>query len=90
MNMFRTSLGSPRDASAEFIEVYNHRYCQEYIGNVTLMDVSYGRRGDILRRREEQELTTIDEQSLDDFGKQSDLPTGELEARNPGLPNGLR
>ena len=46
-------------AMAEFIEYYNQRRYHEGIGNVAPADVSYGRREDILRRREEQKELTI-------------------------------
>ncbi len=50
---------SLRAAMAEFIDFYNqHRY-HEGIGNVTPADVYYGRREEILRRREVQKQQTI-------------------------------
>lgn len=45
-------------AMAEFIERYNHRRYHEGIGNVAPADVCYGRREEILgRRQKKQELT---------------------------------
>jgi len=46
-------------AMAEFITFYNHERYHEGIGNVTPADVYYGRRGEILKRREEQKQQTI-------------------------------
>jgi len=46
-------------AMAEFIEYYNHRRYHEGIGNVAPADVYYGRRDEILRRREGQKELTI-------------------------------
>src|SRR5258708_6505002 len=50
-----------RRAIAEFIEFYHHRGYHEGIGNVTPADVCYGRRGAILKRREEQKRATVEE-----------------------------
>lgn len=46
-------------AMAEFIQYYNHERYHEGIGNVSPADVYYGRREDILRRREEQKERTM-------------------------------
>ena len=54
--------GSPaelRAAIAEFIEFYNQRRYHEGIGNVAPADVYYGRREEILKRREEQKRQTL-------------------------------
>lgn len=47
-------------ALAEFIEYYNQTRYHEGIGNVAPADVYYGRREEILRRREEQKQLTIE------------------------------
>jgi putative transposase len=44
---------------AEFIEFYKRRRYHEGIGNVTPTDVDYGRREEILQRREEQKQRTV-------------------------------
>jgi putative transposase len=48
-----------RRTMQEFVDYYNHRRYHEAIGNVTPADVFYGRREEILRRREEQKQRTI-------------------------------
>ena len=53
-----------RAAMAEFIEFYNQRRYHEGVGNVTPADVYYGRRAEILRRREEQKRRTLSENSV--------------------------
>ena len=45
---------------AEFIEFYNYHRYHEGIGNVTLADVYFGRREEILKRRNEQKQATLD------------------------------
>jgi hypothetical protein len=47
-------------AIAEFIEYYNQTRYHEGIDNVAPADVYYGRREEILRRREEQKQLTIE------------------------------
>ena len=65
----------------EFIEYYNHRRYHEAIGNVTPADVYYGRREEILRRREEQKQRTIEERLRYNLGRSNLKLTGELESK---------
>ena len=69
-------------AMAEFIEYYNHRRYHESIGNVAPADVYYGRREDILRRREEQKELTIQARLRYNLGCAEQQPEGDsaLEA----------
>jgi putative transposase len=54
-----TSPEELRRAIAEFIEFYNQRRYHEGIGNVAPAEVYYGRREEILKRREEQKRQTL-------------------------------
>ncbi len=74
---------------AEFIEFYNHRRYHEGIGNVTPADVFFGRRGENLRRREDQKRATIYERFRYNLGQWTNPPTGESEALNRSLPDGV-
>jgi putative transposase len=47
-------------AIADFVDYYNHRRYHKALGNVTPADVLYGRREQILERRKEVQLQTID------------------------------
>jgi putative transposase len=69
-------------AMAEFIEYYNHRRYHEGIGNVAPADVYYGRRQEILRRREEQKELTIQARLRYNLGCAEQQPAGDsaLEA----------
>jgi hypothetical protein len=51
------------------------------IGNVTPVDVFYGRREEILRRREEQKQRTIQERLRYNLGRSNLQLTGELEPK---------
>ena len=46
-------------AIAGFVGYYNHRRYHKALGNVTPADVLYGRRDDILQRRKEVQILTI-------------------------------
>jgi len=46
-------------AIADFVDYYNYRRYHKALGNVTPADVLYGRREEILKRREEVQIQTI-------------------------------
>ena len=72
-----TSPESLRAAMAEFIDFYKqHRY-HEGIGNVTPADVYYGRREEILKRKEVQKQQTIYQRFRYNLGQ----PLGEPGAK---------
>ncbi len=73
-----TSPESLRAAMADFIEFYNHRRYHEGIGNVTPADVYFGRREDILRRREGQKQLTVLRRIEYNLGRRQTQSTGEL------------
>jgi hypothetical protein len=74
---------------AEFIEFYNPRRYHEGIGNVTPADVYYGRREEILKRREEQKQQTLYERFQYNLAQKNNRATGEPEVRNRSLSDGL-
>jgi putative transposase len=84
-----TSVEELRAALAEFIEFYNQRRYHEGIGNVTPTDVYYGRREEILKRREEQKQRTLDERFRYNRGQQQNQATGESETQNRSLSDRL-
>jgi hypothetical protein len=84
-----TSPEELRRALAEFIEFYNYRRYHEGIGNVTPADVYYGRREEILRRREVQKQQTLEERFRYNLGQRTMRATGEPEAANRSLSDGL-
>lgn len=73
-----TSPEQLRAGMVEFIEFYNHRRYHEGIGNVTPSDVYYGRREEILRRREEQKQRTVFRRIEYNLGRWQTQTTGEL------------
>ena len=73
-----TSPESLRVAMADFIEFYNHRRYHEGIGNVTPADLYFGRREDILRRREDQKQLTVLRRIEYNLGCRQTQSTGEL------------
>jgi RNA-directed DNA polymerase len=84
-----TSPDELRRAMAEFIEFYNQRRYHEGIGNVTPADVYYGRREEILKRREEQKQQTLYERFQYNLGQRTNRAIGEPEAQNRSLSDGL-
>jgi len=76
-----TSPDELRRTMQNFIDYYNHRRYHEAIGNVTPADVYYGRREEILRRREEQKQRTIEERLRYNRGRSNLKLTGELESK---------
>ena len=46
-------------AIADFVDYYNYRRYHKALGNVTPADVLYGRREEILQRRKEVQIQTI-------------------------------
>ena len=84
-----TSPEELRRALAEFIAFYNQQRYHEGIGSVTPADVYYGRREEILRRREAQKQQTLQERFRYNLGQRSDRATGEAEAENCSLSDGL-
>ena len=73
-----TSPEALRAAMAEFIEFYNYHRYHEGIGNVTLADVYFGRREEILKRRKEQKQETLDRRFQYNRGPAPNQTRGEL------------
>ena len=84
-----TSVEQLRAAMAEFIEFYNQKRYHEGIGNVRPAEVYYGRREEILKRREEQKQQTFYERFQYNLAQKNTRATGEPEVRNPSLSEGL-
>jgi RNA-directed DNA polymerase len=76
-------------AMAQFIEFYNQRRYHEGIGNVTPADVYYGRREEVLQRREEQKRQTLYERFQYNLGPGRKQEIGEPEVQNRSLSDGL-
>ncbi len=51
--------GQLERAIADFVDYYNYRRYHKALGNVTPADVLYGRREQILQRRKEVQIQTI-------------------------------
>ncbi len=51
--------GQLERAIVDFVDYYNYRRYHKALGNVTPADVLYGRRGEILQRRKEVQIQTI-------------------------------
>jgi putative transposase len=72
-----TSPEALREAMAEFIEFYKHQRYHEGIRNVTPGDFYYGRREEILHRREEPKEATLQRRFQDNLGPAPDLTRDE-------------
>lgn len=70
-----------RRAIGEFIEFYNHRRYHEGIGNVAPVDVYFGRREAILKRREEQKRVTLEERFRYNRSRSKETTTGALSPK---------
>jgi putative transposase len=73
-------------AMAEFIEYYNQRRYHEGIGNVAPADVYYGRREEILRRREEQKERTIQARLRYNLGRGNQQPEDDSNLETVACP----
>jgi putative transposase len=73
-----TSPEALRAARAEFIEFYHYPRCHEGIGKVTPADVYFGRRIEILKRRNEQKQETLDRRFQYNLVQALDPIRGEL------------
>jgi hypothetical protein len=80
-----TSAEQLRAALTEFIEFYNQRRYHEGIGNVTPADVYYGRREEILKRREEQKRQTLYDRFQYNLRQKTNRTTGEPKDQNRSL-----
>jgi hypothetical protein len=67
----------------KFIEFYNQRRYHEGIRNVTPAHVYYGRREEILKRREEQERQTLDDKFQYNLSQKTNRTTGEPKRPKP-------
>jgi transposase InsO family protein len=76
-----TSPEQLRRTMREFIHYYNHRRYHEAIGNVAPADVYYGRREEILRRREEQKQRTIEQRLRYNLDRWNQELKGELDVK---------
>jgi len=76
-----TSPDELRRTMRDFIAYYNHRRYHEAIGNVTPADVYYGRREEILRRREEQKQPTLEQRLRYNLGRWNLKLTSELNPK---------
>jgi putative transposase len=85
-----TSTEQLRAALREFIEFYNQRRYHEGIGNVTPADVYYGRREEILKRREEQKRQTLYDRFQYNLSQKTNRITGEPKNQNRSLSDGLK
>jgi len=83
-----TSTEQLRAALREFIEFYNQRRYHEGIGNVTPADVYYGRRKEILKRREEQKRQTLYDRFRYNLNQKTNRTTGEPKNQKRSLSDG--
>ena len=81
-----TSPEALKRAMAEFIEYYNQQRYHEGIGNVAPADVYYGRREEILRRREEQKERTIQARLRYNLGRGNQQPEDDSNLETVACP----
>jgi putative transposase len=81
-----TSPEALQRAMAEFIEYYNQQRYHEGIGNVAPADVYYGRREEILRRREEQKERTIQARLRYNLGRGNQQPEDDSNLETVACP----
>jgi hypothetical protein len=77
-----TSAEELSEAITGFIEYYNQRWDHEGFGNVAPADVYYGRREEILKRREEQKRQTVSDRFEYNHAQRKTVHL--LSAQNPG------
>jgi len=70
--------GELEKAIADFVDYYNYRRYHKALGNVTPVDVLFGRREDILRRRKEVQIQTINHRRVYNQGLREFVPTARL------------
>jgi len=85
-----TSAEELRRALGEFIEFYNQRRYHKGVGNVTPAAVYYGRREEILKRREEQKRQTLHERFQYNLGQKPNRANGEPNTQNRSLSPDLK
>lgn len=70
--------GELEKAIADFVDYYNYRRYHKALSNVTPADVLFGRREDILRRRNEVQIQTVNHRRVYNQGLKDFVPTAQL------------